>query len=105
MLFLGKTYVLDFYENRLAEAIVTNTQNVLFIKELLKNIRYSCFRRVHIRFLYKSEFDFTAKSMIINAVDVTRVLCTSVERNLLKLCLSHMRKFSSILVVSHIFIT
>ena len=35
-MFFGKTYVLDIYKNRLAEAILTNTQNVCFIKELLK---------------------------------------------------------------------
>ena len=53
----------------------TNKQNESFIKELSKNIRYSCFRRVHIKFLYNSKFDLTAKSLVTNTVVITRVLC------------------------------
>ena len=49
----------------------------MFIKELLKNMRYSCFRRVHIKFLYNSKFDFKAKPLVTNTVVITRVLCTS----------------------------
>ena len=37
-------------------------------KRTVKNIRYSCFRRLHIKFLYNSEFDFTAKSLVTNTV-------------------------------------
>ena len=37
----------------------------MIYKELFKNIRYSCFRLVHIQFLYNSKFDFTAKSLVI----------------------------------------
>ena len=31
---------------------------------------------VHIKFLYNSKFDLTAKSLITNSVVITRVLCT-----------------------------
>ena len=31
-------------------------------KKLCKSIRYSCLRRIHIKFLYTSKFDLTAKS-------------------------------------------
>ena len=40
-----------------------------------KNIRYSCFRRVHIKLLYNSTFDSTVKSFVINTVVITKVLC------------------------------
>ena len=53
-----------YFKNRLG----TNTQDVWFIKELFKNIRYSCLRRVHIKFLYNSKLDFTAKSLVTNTV-------------------------------------
>ena len=44
-------------------------------KKMFKSIRYSCFRRVHIKFLYNSRFDLTAKSLVTNSVVITRVLC------------------------------
>ena len=44
-------------------------------KKTFKSIRYSCFRRVHIKFFYNSKFDFTANSLITNTVVITRVLC------------------------------
>ena len=47
---------------------------MIYIKELY--MRYSCFRQVHIKFLYNSKFDFTAKSLVTNAVVIKRVLCT-----------------------------
>ena len=50
--------------------------NVWFINELFKYIRYSCFRRVYIKFLYNSKFDFPAKSLVTNPIDITKVLCS-----------------------------
>ena len=44
-------------------------------KKLFKSIRYSCFRQVHIKVLYSSKFDLTAKSLVTNTVVITRVLC------------------------------
>ena len=44
-------------------------------KTLFKSTRYSCFRRIPIKFLYNSEFDFTAKPLVTNIVVITRVLC------------------------------
>ena len=44
-------------------------------KKLFKSIRYLRFRRVHIKFLYNSKFDLTAKSLVTNSVVITRVLC------------------------------
>ena len=75
ILFFRKTNVFDIYKNRLAEAILTNTQNVWFMKGLFKSIRYSCFRRVQIKFLYNSKFDITAKPLVTNSIVITRVLC------------------------------
>ena len=46
-------------------------------EKMFKRIRYSCFRWVHIKFLYNSKFDFTAKSLVTNTVVITRVLCIS----------------------------
>ena len=45
-------------------------------KNLFKSIRYSCFRRVHIKF-HKNKFDLTAKSLVTTTVFITRVLCTT----------------------------
>ena len=47
----------------------------MICKQLLKKIRYSCFRWIHVEFLYHSKFDFTAKSLVTNAVVISRVLC------------------------------
>ena len=47
----------------------------MICKKLFKRIPDSCFRRVHIKFLYNSKFDFTAKSLVTNTVVITRVLC------------------------------
>ena len=44
----------------------------MIYKRTIKNIRYLCFRRVHIKFLYNSKFDFTAKSLVTNTVVITR---------------------------------
>ena len=79
MLFFRKTYVFDICKNRLAEAILTNTQNVWFIKTLFKSIQYSCFRRVDIKFLYNSKFDLTAKSLVTNSVLMTRAHWTMLK--------------------------
>ena len=43
----------------------------------MKNTRYSCLRRVHIKFLYNCKFDFTAKFLVTNTVVITRVLYTN----------------------------
>ena len=51
--------------------------NRIIHKKLFKSIRYSCFRRVHIEFLYNSQFDLTAKSLVTNTVVITRILCNS----------------------------
>ena len=37
----------------------------------------------HIKFLYNSKFDFTAKSLVTNTVVIMRVLCTKVPNSLL----------------------
>ena len=46
-------------------------------KRTVKNIRYSCFRRVHIKCLYNCKFNFTAKSLVhvTNTAVIKRVLC------------------------------
>ena len=44
-------------------------------KKMFKSIRYACFGQVHIKFLYNSKFDFTAKSLVTNTVVIARVLC------------------------------
>ena len=54
----------------------------MIYKEQLKNIRYSCFRLVHINFLYNGKFDFMAKALLTNTVVITRALCN-------KLCIVH----------------
>ena len=51
------------------------------LKELFKNIRYSCFGQVDINFLYNSKFDFTAKSFVTNTFVISRVLCTCILTN------------------------
>ena len=55
-------------------------------KKLFKSIRYSCFRRVHIKVLYNSKFDLTAKSLVTNSVFIRRVLCTLKIATCLFLC-------------------
>ena len=47
----------------------------MIYKRTAQNVRYSCFRRADIKFLYNSKFDFTAKSLVTNTVVITRVLC------------------------------
>ena len=44
-------------------------------KETVQSIRYSCLRRVNIKFLYNSKFDLTIQCLITNCVVITRVLC------------------------------
>ena len=48
---------------------------MIYNRKLFKNIRNSCFGRVHIKFLYNSKFDFTAKSLVTNIVVIASVLC------------------------------
>ena len=78
MLSFRKTYILDICLNRLTKAILTNTQNMNLKKKLVKSIRQSCFRWVHIKFLYNSKFYFVGKSLETNTVVITRVLCISI---------------------------
>ena len=47
------------------------------MKKMFKSIRYSCLRRVPIKFLYNSKFGFTAKPLVTNTVIITRVFCIS----------------------------
>ena len=80
MLFVRKTYVFDICENHLTEVILTNTKKLMiYKKKLVKSICYSCFRQVHLKFLYNSKFDLTAKSLVTNSVVRTRVLCIAVH--------------------------
>ena len=48
-------------------------------KKLFKSIRYSCFRRGYIKFLYNSKFDLTANLLVTDTVVTTRGLCTHIE--------------------------
>ena len=54
------------------------TKHMIYKNKVVKSIRYWCFRRVYIKFLYNSKFDLIAKSSVTNSVVITRVLCTSV---------------------------
>ena len=84
MLFFRKTCVFAIYKNRLAEAILTNYTERMIHKNcsFIITVRYSCFRQVHIKFLYNSKFDLTARSLVTNSVVITRVfcICLSVQR-------------------------
>ena len=40
----------------------------MFYEKMFKSIRYSCFRRVLIKFPYNSKFGFTAKPLVTNTV-------------------------------------
>ena len=53
--------------------------NRMIHKKLFKSIRYSCFRRVHIKILYNSKFVLTAKSLVTYSVGIARVLCIRFE--------------------------
>ena len=44
------------------------TKCMIHKKKRFKSIRYSCFRRVHIKFLYNSKFNLTAKSLVTNSI-------------------------------------
>ena len=48
---------------------------------MFRNIRYSCLRQVHGKFLYNSKFDLTAKSLVTNSVITTRVHCSFTTGN------------------------
>ena len=73
--FLGKHTFWIFVRIASPRQFLTNTQNVRFIKKMFKSIRYTCFRWVHIKFLYNSKFYFIAKCLVTNTVVITRVLC------------------------------
>ena len=75
MLFFKKTYILDICKNRLTEADSNKYTKCMIHKRLFKCVRYSCFRWVHIKFLYNSKFDLTAKSLVTNTGAIMRVLC------------------------------
>ena len=70
-----QTYVL----NICTEAILTTTQNVWFIKKNVQKYPLFMLRRVPIKFLYNSKFDFTAKPLVTNTVFITRVLCSLIK--------------------------
>ena len=53
-------------------------------KKNFKSIHYSCFIWVHVKFLYNSKFDLTAKSLVTNSVVITRVLCNTAMSTLPK---------------------
>ena len=72
MLFLRKTYVLDICRDS------NKYTKQMIHKKRFKSIFYSCFRRIHIKFLYNSKFDLTAKSLVTNTVVITRVLCITI---------------------------
>ena len=50
------------------------TKRMIYKRKTKKKIRYSCFIRFHIKFLYNSKFDFTAQSLITNSVPLCRYI-------------------------------
>ena len=70
--------LLDSYS---CEACDSNkyTKRMIY-KRTVKNTGYSYFRQVHIKFLYNSKFDFTAKSLETNTVVITRFLCKKMAK-------------------------
>ena len=75
MLFFKKTYVLD-NSNKYTKRMICKLETV-------EKKPFSCFTRVHIKFLYNSKFDFTAKTLVTNAAVNTRVLCIQHFRRVL----------------------
>ena len=64
------------------------TKRLMHKTKLFKSIRYSCFRQVHIKFLYNSKFDLTANSLVTSSVVITRALCITILDNLSGQCCS-----------------
>ena len=60
------------------------TKRMIYKKKLFKSIRYSCFRRVHIKFLYNSKFHLTARSLVTNSVVIARVLCITIVSRIIE---------------------
>ena len=59
MLFFRKTYVLCIYLNRLSEAILTNTQTILFIKNYSKvSVIHALDGSISCLFYLSFNFDF-----------------------------------------------
>ena len=85
MLFFRKTYILIFI--RIASQIASRGDSNKYTKCMIhkKTVQFSCFRRVHIKFLYNSKFDLTAKSLVTNSVVVTKIrynvywVCTTIS--------------------------
>ena len=75
MLFFGKTYVLGYLLESPRRGDSNKYTKRMIYKRTVQKIRYSCFRWVHIKFLYNSIFDFTAESLVPDTVVITRVLC------------------------------
>ena len=76
IIFFRKTYVF----------VISNKYTKRMIhKKMFKSIQYSCFRRVHIKVLYNSKFDLTAKSLVTNSVVITRVHCIMMNVTIPKL--------------------
>ena len=75
--FSGKYTFCVFVRIASARRFYEYTKHIIH-KKLFKSIRYSCFKEVHIKFLYNSKFDFTAKSLVTNSVGIMRVLCMSI---------------------------
>ena len=75
----GKHIVCVFGRITLAESPWRGNSNKyikrMIHKKMFKSICYSCFRRVHIKFLYNSKFDLTVKFLVTNSVVITRVVC------------------------------
>ena len=87
MLFFKKTYVFEYLQESPRRGDSNKyTKRMIHKKKLFKSIRYSCFRRVHIKFLYNSKFDLTAKSLLINTVVITRVLCIFLKSTVCSYC-------------------
>ena len=77
MLFFRKSCFCEFLlESRRQGDSNKYTKCMIHKKKLFKSIRYSCFRRVHIKFFCNSKFILTAKSLVTNSVVITRVFCT-----------------------------
>ena len=73
---LGKHTFWIFLESPRKGDSYKYTKRMIY-KRTVKNIRYSCFRRVHIKCLYNSKFDFIAKSLVhvTNTAVIKRVIC------------------------------
>ena len=74
ILFFGKTRFVYLLESPRRVDSNKYTKRMIH-KKMFENIRYSCFRWVHIKFLYNNNFDLTINSLVTNRMVITRVLC------------------------------